>query len=278
MIIWLASYPKSGNTWVRLFLNSLLFSKDKSIDINNITIKQFPLRKNFEGITCDIDTVSGFVKNCEHTQTRINLDNKIKFFKTHNAFWKSGEYSFTNKENTLGVIYIVRDPRNIITSIKNHYSLNNYDEALEFLKDEKTIIGLKNSTAEMDLPTIVSSWKNHFNSWKKLNCNYLLIKYENLLDQPLTEFFKITNFLKKISNFNFNEKNIYKSIENSNFINLKEKEKLYGFNEASKNKLNKKINFFNLGPDNDYKKLLDNKIKNEIENSFKIEMKELNYL
>jgi len=278
MIIWLASYPKSGNTWVRLFLNSLLFSKDKSIDINDIAIKQFPLRKNFEGITYDIDTVSGFVKNCEHTQTRINLDNKIKFFKTHNAFWKSGEYSFTNIKNTLGIIYIVRDPRNIITSIKNHYSLNNYDEALEFLKDEKTIIGLKNSTAEMDLPTIVSSWKNHFNSWKKLNCNYLLIKYENLLGQPLTEFFKITNFLKKISNFNFNEKNIYKSIENSNFINLKKKEKLYGFNEASKNKLNKKINFFNLGPDNDYKKLLDNKIKNEIENSFKIEMKELNYL
>ena len=278
MIIWLASYPKSGNTWIRLFLNSLLFSKDKSIDINNIIIKQFPLRKNFDGITLDIDTVSGFVKNCEYAQTRINLDNKIKFFKTHNAFWKSGEYSFTNKKNTLGIIYIVRDPRNIITSIKNHYSFNNYDEALEFLKDEKTIIGLKNSTAEMDLPTIVSSWKNHFNSWKKLNCNYLLIKYENLLDQPLKEFFKITSFLNKISNFNFNEKNIYKSIENSNFINLKKKEKLYGFNEASKNKLNKKINFFNLGPDNDYKKLLDNKIKNEIENSFKIEMKELNYL
>ena len=50
MIIWLASYPKSGNTWVRLFLNSLIFTKDANVNINDIKIEQFPSRKYFNGI------------------------------------------------------------------------------------------------------------------------------------------------------------------------------------------------------------------------------------
>ena len=64
MIVWLASYPKSGNTWVRLFIDSLLDSKEKSVDINNIKIKQFPLRSHFDGLNVNIDNVNEFVSNC----------------------------------------------------------------------------------------------------------------------------------------------------------------------------------------------------------------------
>ena len=42
-----------------------------------------------------------------------------------------GKNSFTNYQNTFGVIYIVRDPRNVITSILNYYSKRNYEEAKE---------------------------------------------------------------------------------------------------------------------------------------------------
>ena len=55
MIIWLASYPKSGNTWVRLFLDSLLFKQDANVNINDIGIKQFPLRGDFSGLSDKID-------------------------------------------------------------------------------------------------------------------------------------------------------------------------------------------------------------------------------
>ena len=78
MIIWLASYPKSGNTWVRIFLNSLLFSDKNDSDINNLKIGQFPNRRNFEGITNNIDDVNQFAKNCIAAQSIINLSNKIK--------------------------------------------------------------------------------------------------------------------------------------------------------------------------------------------------------
>ena len=96
MIIWLASYPKSGNTWVRLFLDSLFNSENNKIDINNIQITQFPLRVNFENLKINVDDIQKFVSNCILCQEQINLDNSIKFFKTHNALWKSGNHSFTN--------------------------------------------------------------------------------------------------------------------------------------------------------------------------------------
>ncbi len=277
MIIWLSSYPKSGNTWVRLFLNSLLFTKDSSVNINEIKIEQFPSRKYFIGITNNIDDISEFMKNCNNAQSQLNLDKKLKIFKTHNALWRNGQYSFTDALNTLGIIHIVRDPRNVITSIKNHYDYDSYEKALKFLKDEKNMIGIKGSTRQMDLPTLISSWKIHFNSWRnltKLKDKYLLIKYEDLIKDPINEFTKITDFISRISNLKFNKENILKTIKNTNFENLKEQEESKGFIEAPKNS-NK---FFNLGPENKWQNLLDNQIRIEIEESFKKEMLELGYL
>lgn len=278
MIIWLASYPKSGNTWVRVFLSSLIASTD-NININDLKIEQFPQRYNFKSLTKNISDVSEFVKNCIHAQTKINLDNKVKIFKTHNAFWKSGDNYFTDTNNTLGCIYIVRDPRNVITSIKNHYNKDTSRKALEFINNEKQLLGdLKNSKLESDLPTVISSWKNHYNSWKKIKTNYLLIKYENLLNKPEEEFFKITDFLEKLSSFKFKKDDIIKSIKNTNFDNLKNQEREKGFKEATKDKFGNPVKFFNLGPKNNWKKILDPIIAKEIEVSFEDEMKELGYL
>ena len=277
MIIWLASYPKSGNTWVRLFLNSLIFTKDTNVNINDIKIEQFPSRKYFNGITNNIDDMREFMQYCNIAQSKLNLDSKIKFFKTHNAFWRTGIYSFTDDKNTMGIIHIVRDPRNVITSIKNHYDYENYEKALKFMEDEKNIIGIKGSTKEMDLPTLISSWKTHYNSWKNLTTlksRYILIKYEDLLKDPVNEFNKICSFISKISKLKFSEKNILKAVENTNFENLKKQEQSKGFKEAPKN--NNK--FFYLGPSNVWQNLLDKNIKDRLESNFKQEMQDLSYL
>ena len=277
MIIWLTSYPKSGNTWVRIFLSYML-SDENTFNINKTKIYQFPRRLNFEGITQNIDDGNEFVKNCIHAQSKINLDNKFKILKTHNAFWKNGNYSFTDLKNTAGCIYIVRDPRNIITSIKNHYELST-EEALNFLKNEKNIIGIvKNIKKGNDLPTIISSWKNHYNSWKKLETKYLLIKYEDILIDPKKEFLKVINFIEKISNIKFNKLKINDAISNSNFNNLERIEKKVGFVEAPKNKFGKPIKFFNLGSENKWQKLLSKEILEDIETKFRKEMTELEYL
>ena len=275
MIIWLASYPKSGNTWVRLFLNSLLYEKEDKVDINNIQIQQFPNKKHFVNIVDDLKDIKKTLNNSLNAQYKINLDNKVKIFKTHSALWKSEDSTFTNNDNTLGVIHIVRDPRNIITSIKNHYGKDNYKEALNFMKDEKKFIGSKKITEEFDIPTLISSWSNHYKSWKKFKKNYLLIKYENLLENPKFEFLKITEFLKKIGNFNFKSSKIEKTIINSDFKYLKAQEDQNGFVEAPKNQFKK---FFFLGPKNNWKNLLDENIKKEVETNFKKYMEEIGYL
>mgnify|MGYP003716960853 FL=1 len=75
------------------------------------------------------------------SQDKMNLDNKIKFIKTHHVNCKIGTDSFTNLDNTKGVIYIVRDPRNVVTSIKNHFSLNTYEDAKKFIFDDHGWLG-----------------------------------------------------------------------------------------------------------------------------------------
>ena len=104
MIIWIASYPKSGNTWVRAIIDSFLDKNNNEVDINNLKIRQFPLVRDFKGIITNFKSEEQFAKNCIYAQEKINLDNEIKFFKTHNAFWKLGQHSFTNETNSLGVI------------------------------------------------------------------------------------------------------------------------------------------------------------------------------
>ena len=145
------------------------------------------------------------------------------------------------------------------------------------MEDEKNIIGIKGSTKEMDLPTLISSWKTHYNSWKNLTTlksRYILIKYEDLLKDPINEFNKICFFINKISKIKFSEKNILKAVENTNFENLKKQEQSKGFKEAPKN--NNK--FFYLGPSNDWQNLLDKDIKDRLEINFKQEMQDLSYL
>ena len=276
MIIWLASYPKSGNTWVRLFIDCLLYSENKKTNINKISIRAFPIRRDFNGL-CNIAEQNEFLENCGVAQDKVNLDNKIKIFKTHHALWKYKNFIFTNEENTFGTIYIVRDPRNIITSIKNHYSKESYDEAFEFMKDEKNIIGERYSNLQTNLPTIISSWSNHYNSWKKLKKNYLLIKYENLLNQPDSEFLKIAKYLEENFNKKFTNKEIESAIDSCQFKKLQNQESESGFVEAA-SKNGKYSKFFYLGPNNKWEKMLNLKTKHKVENCFKTEMKELNYL
>ena len=85
MIIWLASYPKSGNTWVRLFLDNLLYMNNE-FNINNNFISQFPLRKHFLELNTNVNDLNEFAMNCTAAQLRLNLDDKVKIYKLTTHF------------------------------------------------------------------------------------------------------------------------------------------------------------------------------------------------
>ena len=210
------------------------------------------------------------------------MDEKIKFLKTHHVNCKIGNDSFTNFDNTLGVIYIVRDPRNVLTSLINHYSLNNESEAKEFLIEEKNWLGFKKEDNKIKLtrfPTLISSWKTNYNSWKNTSQNLLIVKYEDLVSNPKYEFDKIINYLEKILKTNFDKEKISNALVSTSFEILKNREIKEGFIEGAKDKMgegNKR--FFNLGPENKWENLVNKTIVNEIEKIFEVEMKELGYL
>jgi hypothetical protein len=282
MIIWLTSYPKSGNTWVRFFILSLLLGNKREINLDHLkNIEQFPSKSQFVGLELDLKNLREVAKNWITVQKKINSNKKVRFYKTHNTLCQIDKNSFTDHKNTLGAIYIVRDPRNVITSVKNHFNHNSYEEAKNFIFDEKRVVLLSRPTNKKDysLPQIIGSWQTHYKTWKIMNKNFLLIKYENLINTPNSEFKKIANYLERLFKTKFTNEQIRRAINLSSFDRLQKMEEKNGFIESVENKqTGEKNKFFFLGPKNDWKKILDKEIADEISSRFEPEMKELRYL
>ena len=98
MIVWLASYPKSGNTLLRSILSSYFFSNDGKFNFENLyQITQFPLLEHFTSIDVDLNEDKAIFKNSINAQNFINnKKGKVKFFKTHSSFSKIDGYNFTD--------------------------------------------------------------------------------------------------------------------------------------------------------------------------------------
>ena len=282
MIFWIASYPKSGNTWLRTLLSAYYYSKDgiyKESLIKNIG--QFPEKKHFQGFDylpkVVIDTSRYWIK----AQERINHDKKLRFFKTHNVYGSINEHKFTNKKNSIGCIYIVRDPRNVITSLKNHYELN-YPEALEWMINPKKYIYDYEKSEEYSDFQFISSWENNYKAWKsQRDFPTKIVKYEDLMDKTYSVFLEIIEFINHVTNTNekINRLKVKNSVNSTSFSKLKANEKQFGFSESVKSKKdNKQIPFFFLGPENNWKKILDEDFKNKLNKVFEKNLKELSYI
>ena len=279
MIIWLASYPKSGNTLLRSILSSYFYSSDGSFAFKNLEkISQFPLSNHLMSIGVNIDNEEDVFKNFINAQNLINQDKgKIKFFKTHSSLSQMYESNFTDLKNTLGTIYIVRDPRNVVTSFAHHYSMS-IDQATDVMIDKNRFM----DKTPKNCRVFLGSWSFNYNSWKNLQKHnkYLLIKYEDLISKKknvLLKIFKYLDFLGLKTNLDMIKLN--KAIKTTQFEDMKKKEENEIFYEALiDSNTGKRKNFFNLGPKNDWRKLLDKRIKDKIEKNFEKEMIELGYL
>ena len=284
MFIWLASYPKSGNTLVRSLLASYFFSKDGIYNFDLIkNIKQFPNIELFKLLGVDIKNQKEVIKNYIKVQDSINQKNIIQFLKTHSYLFNIDGNGFTNLNNSLGAIYIVRDPRTIVSSSTRFFNISQIEAADQLINT--TFIGgdLNNKRSSNRATVYTGTWSGNYNSWKsfKSNGKYLLIKYEDLIFNKEESLKKILKFIHKLKNINFeiNEKKFQNVIDSTSFENMKKLEREKGFNESSINeKTGETIPFFNLGQKNDWKKLLDLEVIKKIEKAFKKEMEELGYL
>ena len=273
MIVWLASYPKSGNTLLRSMLSAYLFSNDGNYFFGLIkNIKQFPHGGLFMKLGIDIKDHNETIKNYVRVQETFNKKNAVQFLKTHSYLFNFNKQNpFTNFNNSLGVIYIVRDPRNVVSSFAK-FRNTTIENAAEFM--------IKSAG---DGFTWTNTWSDNFKSWKifKKYQKYMLIKYEDLIQNREIVFLEVLKFIYQLNNtkFELDKKKFDNVIKTTSFDAMQKLEKKVGFDETIiDKKTGKRIPFFNLGPKNNWKESLNSKIRLRLEKAFRKEMNELGYL
>ena len=253
MIVWLASYPQSENDFVRSLLSSYIFSKDGCFHSELLEkIDLFPSNSLFKQLGVNINNDDEMYENYINSQKVLNKKDSIMFLKTHSCFVNTDKFKFTDRHNTLGVIYIVRDPRNIITPHSQDFKITE-EQSLKYLLSE-TFLGKE---SQSHCTTYLASWKNHYNSWKvfrRFN-KYLLIRYEDLIDNTDKALLNILKFIAHLGRVNF-------TLDEKKFENTLKTTKIL---KKSDNEFQK---FDQIKP----------KTKESLEKELEIEMKELNYL
>jgi len=278
MIVWIASYPKSGNTWVRSFLASYYFDDEGKFDVKNLEkIQDYPNKQFFKN-EIKKDEIH---KHWDESQKNLCNQKKIRFLKTHNSLIKAFGHDFTQPKYSLGVIYIIRDPRNVITSLKNHNNFQTYDEALQMMLNENATLSDYAHLNNHAKTNIINSWKINYQSWLSNNFyRRLTIRYEDLIADPFQTFRDIVVFVNTICRFNdgFKLSKFNNAVKSTSFEALQKLEEMGKFSENvySVND-KKKIKFFNQGPNNDWKKNLNKELINKMNEIYKEDLVKFNY-
>ena len=279
MIIWVVSYPKSGNTLVRALLTSLIYSEDGNFNFKLLKkIELYPQKKHFLSLMNKLNNINELSKFWTISQDKLNLDKKIKFLKTHHLRCGIGNYTFTNSKNTIGTIYIVRDPRDVITSFAQHHALSIEEAKYTMFNSNADIFPEREKNLDLALRTLLGSWSDHYNSWTKNNKNLLFIKYENLIKNKKFELLRIIKFINNFIKIPISETKINNCINSTTFESMKQNEKKGLFTENTIDKNGKKIKFFNYGKEGNWKSILTKGLVLNIEKKFQKEMSELKYI
>jgi hypothetical protein len=275
-IFWIASYPKSGNTWMRAFLANLLLAKDRPLSLNEIgqacaseaNIGWYAPLLTGEEATPETLTHQRIMELRPRAQQRISDVNKNNvFIKTHNVHGAYLGYPLIRDDLTLGYVYIVRDPRDVLLSAADHWGLT-IDEMLDCLGDAGS------ETAPMPGRQVfekISSWSMHATSWSRGNMrNRVILRYEDLLYDPIKHFTKLGRGL----GLSRDRERIRQVIEWTSFRKLREMESTEGFVERSDNQQR----FFRSGTAGNWRKQLTPKQVARVEREHGDTMRKFGYL
>jgi len=277
MIIWVASYPKSGNTLLRSILCSLISSDDGVLDLKKLNlVPNFSQKRFFEGLTNERIDIKEISKYWIGAQKRIIKNGKYRLLKSHNANCYINNNPFTNAEITAGIIYIVRDPRDVTCSASKHFDLSLEETKNVLLDRSAQTIARKN--IDHEITTFLGSWSDNYNSWKSFNKKVLVMKYEDLVLKKKDSILRIVEFLNLFFPLKIDKQKLENCLRTTSFKYLSSMEESGGFGESVSSKDEKKIQFFNKGLVDNWKNILSPKISNEIEMNFKNEMTELGYV
>jgi hypothetical protein len=270
-IIWIASYPKSGNTWMRAFLHNLLRDPSESYDINKIT--------DFSTSDSSIDWYQAQTRKPWTEWTAIDVARMRRgahlaicawrkddtFVKTHNASVAFLGYPLVHQDLTAGAIYVVRNPLDVAISLSHHYGTD-LDTTVNILADPS--IGSK--TNDKVVYEVHKSWSIHVDSWtSQARPGLAILRYEDMLRNPIKTFGGLVQFL----GLNPPRARLERAIERSSFKALREQEDQKGFKEKSPHA----EKFFREGRAGQWRELLTQSQIDRVVQSHKEQMQRFGY-
>ncbi len=230
-LFWLASYPKSGNTWVRTLLTNYQRDADEPVDINALdSAGAFGVEQMNEWLGIDSSnlTEQEMLKYRRLVYEEMAREHTEPcFLKIHDAYiYDSENIPVFSEKATGGVIHIIRNPLDVAVSYAHHRNAS-IEKTIKSMNDEEHHLGnWRVNHGQVKQPAL--SWSNHAKSWKyQSKLKVLTIRYEDMLVDTIKEFTKIVKF----AGLEFSKKRIAKAVDFSSFDKLKAQEKKSGFSE-----------------------------------------------
>ena len=254
-IWWLASYPKSGNTWLRMFMSA--YHRNGKVDINAPTHTLGDLNDYFYQIASPVQpdklTLSQYllVRPTALLNLAISQMGDPLMIKTHCSNSVVDRCPLIPPQVTAGAIYIVRDPRDVVVSWAEHLAYT-IDTTIEKLMDRTFSI-----KSDIGLMHILSDWTTHVKSWMDETAFRVgIIKYEDLVDNPAAKFRGILDYL----GITIEEDRLQRALEATSFKSLQKQETENGFIERRHQE-----QFFKRGTYGGWKDVLSNAQVRQIE-------------
>jgi Sulfotransferase domain len=232
-ILWLASYPKSGNTWLRIFLGNLFNDADTPLDINKLGVYSFgemspDLYERVSGRV--LATMSDRELHLLRPQVHrllFGLRPDTAIVKTHCAIAVQDDVPTVTPEVTAGAIYVVRNPLDLVLSYADHYGLTTA-QAIEAINSQRNRI----QTSPTAVWQFLCDWSGHVQSWTEApGLKLHLVRYEDLLEDPYRHFGAVLAFM----GLEVTKARLRRSIKFSALPELQRQEGQRGFREKSRN-------------------------------------------
>lgn len=266
-ITWISSYPRSGNTWMRALITA--YANNAVIDINCIIQNNDKTPEYYNDIIKKpIHDWTMFEQALIKPVAMLRMleeSGKNLILKTHDCNVDISGVAQIPTDFTRSAIYMVRDPRDVVLSLKNHYGCSDNAEAVDILINDSSITRFSNKG--LFVPQL--SWKINVTSWmRKLPYPVHIVKYEDMLERPVETFSEVVKFI----GVKYEEQLIIKTIDACSFDKFQKQELKNGFRESIGPK------FFHKGITKRWKKELESELQTKIVNACEIEMKSLGYI
>lgn len=271
-IVWIASYPKSGNTWTRNFLHNLLYPANEPHDINKMVgLTTYEIASQwYDGLLprpveeCSMDEVAA-VRAAAQQRIADNTDGLV-FVKTHNALSADCGHPLVNPKVTAGAIYIVRNPLDVAVSYSHHLGTSLEDAILRMGVENHCTRNFKHVVYEL-----MGSWSQHVDSWTRKQHRALhVMRYEDMRSNPNKTFAALAEFLL----INAGRAKLAKAVEASSFDKLRDMEEKAGFFEKPKNA----ERFFRKGKVDEWREVLSEDQVRQIVDTHREQMTRFGYV